>query len=178
MGLMDRLLGRGSAGASRAGSAASAQAAPHSTLGSQQSVRKEVARLSVRESLLHNGIPAHWIRAEPLTTAAPGRDAGVHVRLVVQHWDARLMPHAVALQDFIEKRILALDPEAEQWLMGLSWQFALEDASACPPLPHPGSWTSASSESPAAGAAAAPAAEAVPQPAAAREHPASRQKRA
>lgn len=145
MGLMDRLLGKGGAGA------ASSQA-PQSTLGSPQSVRKEVSRLAVREALLHNGIPAQWIRAEPLTTAAPGRDTGVHVRLAVQHWDGRLLQHAVALQDAIERRILALDPEAPKWLMGLSWQFALEDTSACPPLPHPGSWTAS------AAPAAAPAA--------------------
>lgn len=149
MGLMDRLLGKGGAGATRA---AAAQG-PQSTLGSPQSVRKEVARLAVREALRHNGIPAQWIRSEALTTAAPGRETGVHVRLVVQHWDARLMLHAVALQDAIEKRIATLDPEAGQWLMGLSWQFALDDAAACPALPHPGSWTSDPGEAPAAPAA-------------------------
>ncbi len=153
MGLMDRLLGKGGAGATRAAAAAAAAQGPQSTLGSPQTVRKEVARLAVREALLHSGVPPQWIRAEPLTTAAPGRDAGVHVRLVVQHWDARLMLYALALQDAIEKRILALDPEAEHWLMGLSWQFALDDVSSCPALPHPGSWTSAPTEAPAVSAA-------------------------
>ena len=181
MGLMDRLLGKGGGSAQSGGAAASAQA-PQSTLGSPQSVRKELARIAVRESLLHTGVPAQWIRAEPLTTAAPGRETGVHVRLVVQHWDARLMLHAVALQDFIEKRILALDPEAEQWLIGLSWQFALEDASACPPLPHPGSWTATGSDAPAAPVvSAAPTASAAPaEPAAppVPERPAVHEKRA
>ncbi len=182
MGWIDRMLGKG-ATAARAGTAASTQG-PQSTLGSPQSVRKELARLAVRESLLHNGIPVQWVRADPLTTAAPGREAGVHVRLVVQHWDARLMLHAVALQDLIEKRILALDPQADRWLIGLSWQFALEDASACPPLPHPGSWTAAAGETnvaPAATPAAeAPAAQfqAGPAPAPVHESPADREKRA
>jgi len=152
MGLMDRLLGRSPAGATHVSATAAAQGQP-STLGSQQSVRKELARLALREALLHSGIPPRWIRSEPLTTAAPGREAGVHVRLVLQHWDARLMLHAVALQDAIEKRIQALDPEAEQWMMGLSWQFALDDVSGCPALPHPGSWTAGPSEAPAAPAA-------------------------
>ncbi|WP_332812968.1 hypothetical protein [Ramlibacter sp.] len=169
MGLMDRLLGKGGAGATRA---AAAQG-PQSTLGSPQSVRKEVARLAVREALRHNGIPAQWIRSEALTTAAPGRETGVHVRLVVQHWDARLMLHAVALQDAIEKRIATLDPEAGQWLMGLSWQFALDDAAACPALPHPGSWTSGPGDSPAA-PAVDPQGAGVP----AGEPPVEREKRA
>lgn len=145
MGLMDRLFGNSASkpAAARAGAQPAGAGASTQGLGTQQSVRKELVRVSVRDSLLHNGIPAAWIRAEPLTTAIPGRDPGVHLRLVVLHWDPRLMQHAVALQEHVEKRVAALDPEASQWLMGVSWQFALEDASQCAPLPHPGSWTKA-----------------------------------
>jgi len=145
MGFMDRLLGKPAKPASsRPGPASAQPGAGPSTRGpsSPQVVRKELVRVSVRDTLLHNGIPTAWVRADPLTTSAPGRETGVHVRLVVQHWDARLMQCAVALQEHVEKRILALDPAAENWLMGLSWQFDLEDVSHCPPLPHPGSWTS------------------------------------
>jgi hypothetical protein len=144
MGFMDRLLGKPAKPASSRPGPSSGQAGGPSTRGpsSPQTIRKELVRVSVRDTLLHNGIPAAWVRADPLTTSAPGRETGVHVRLVVQHWDARLMQCAVALQEHVEKRILALDPAAENWLMGLSWQFDLEDVSHCPPLPHPGSWTS------------------------------------
>jgi len=146
MGFLDRLLGgkppAAPAQASRSPHA-DRQSAP-STRGaanSPQSVRKELVRVCTREMLLHNGIPSDWVRAEALTTAQAGRDPGVHVRLVVQHWDSRLMHYAVALQEHLHKRIVALDPQAEQWLNGISWQFALKDTSQCPPLPHPGSWT-------------------------------------
>jgi len=145
MGFLDRLLGKPAKPASsRPGPAGAQMAAGPSTRGpsSPQGIRKELVRVSVRDTLLHNGIPTAWVRADPLTTSAPGRQTGVHVRLVVQHWDVRLMQCAVALQEHVEKRILALDPAAESWLMGLSWQFDLEDVSQCPPLPHPGSWTS------------------------------------
>jgi len=148
MGFMDRLLGRSKPAASQHASSRPPQGdrqQPPSTRGasnSPQSVRKELVRVCTREMLLHNGIPSDWIRAEPLTTAQAGRDTGVHVRLLVQHWDPRLVHHAVALQEHLHKRIVALDPLAEQWLMGISWQFALGDTSQCPPLPHPGSWTS------------------------------------
>lgn len=145
MGLMDRLFGKTAAkpAAPRAASSVQNSVGPSTRGGggTPQTIRKELVRVTVRETLLHNGIPSAWIRADPLTTSAPGRDAGVHVRLVVKHWDARLMHHSVALQEHVEKRILALDPQAEHWLMGLSWQFDLEDVSHCPPLPHPGSWT-------------------------------------
>lgn len=146
MGFMDRLLGRDKPAPAPTAARAAPAGAQHaaSTRGaanSPQSIRKELVRVCTREALLHNGIPADWIKAEPLTTAQAGRESGVHVRLVVQHWDPRLMLHAVALQEVIEKRVLALDPQAEQWLMGMSWQFALRDVSQCPPMPHPGSWT-------------------------------------
>jgi hypothetical protein len=104
-------------------------------------VRKELVRVAGRDTLQHNGIPSEWVRVEPLTMAAPGREPGLHVRIVVLHWDPRLMLHAVALQQNLVKRIALLDPECNKWLMGASWQFDLKDDSDCPPLPHPGSWT-------------------------------------
>ena len=146
MGFMDRLMGRAPAKAS--GSPASRMGpgsnSPQSTQGttSPQSVRKELVRVAARDTLHHNGIPADWIRVEPLTMSAPSREPGVHVRLVVLHWDPRLMLHAVSLQDNMAKRISVLDPLCERWLMGMSWQFALKNHFAFPPLPHPGSWTS------------------------------------
>jgi hypothetical protein len=149
MGFLQRIFGGNSSASpstpSRASPPSVNQGHAASTRGaanSPQSVRKELVRVSARDTLVHNGIPAEWVRAEPLTTAAPGREPGIHVRLVVQHWDPRLMLHAVALQQNLDKRIHAMDPQAEQWLMGISWLFSLKDESACPPLPHPGSWTS------------------------------------
>lgn len=163
MGLMDRLFGRSAAkpGAQRTGPSSQQPGAPSTrSPNSPQTVRKELVRVSVRDTLLHHGIPASWMRADPLTTSAPGRDMGVHVRLVVQHWDSRLMQHSVAIQEHVEKRILSLDPQAERWLMGLSWQFDLKDTSRCPPMPHPGSWTApdadAARAAPSATAARAP----------------------
>ena len=150
MSFLNRIFGRTASKPASAkpagGRAAPTSVSPHqpSTRGganSAQSVRKELIRVVTRDTLMHNGIPAHWIRADGLTTAVPNREPGVHIRLCVLHWDSRLMLHSVALQQNLEKRIHALDPMAEQWLMGISWQFVLKDDADCPPLPHPGSWT-------------------------------------
>lgn len=147
MGFMDRLMGKSTA-KSGAGQQA-ARSGPHShsppstlsAANSPQAVRKELVRVAARDTLHHNGIPADWIRVEPLTMAAPSREPGVHVRLVVLHWDPRLMLHAVSLQENLAKRIVVLDPLCERWLMGVSWQFDLKHDPGFPPLPHPGSWT-------------------------------------
>jgi hypothetical protein len=146
MGFMDRLMGRPAAKASgsppsRMGPGSNSHASTQGPA-SVQTVRKELVRVAAKDTLHHNGIPADWIRVEPLTMSAPSREPGVHVRLVVLHWDPRLMLHAVSLQENLTKRVTVLDPLCERWLMGVSWQFALKHQPAFPPLPHPGSWTS------------------------------------
>jgi hypothetical protein len=45
------------------------------------------------------------------------------------------------LQNSLVMRLLGYDPLAADWLMGISWQFALPDEVSCPPLPQPGFWT-------------------------------------
>jgi hypothetical protein len=116
----------------------SSQSAANST----QAIRKDLLRMVLRETLTRNGIPAAWIGADMLrTTGRGGRDTGIHVRLLMHHWDTRLLVHGVALEQNFYKRVVAMDPLAANWLMGVSWQYALDDPSACPPLPHPGSWT-------------------------------------
>ena len=52
------------------------------------------------------------------------------------------MLHGLAFENSFRKRVLTLDPLADHWLLGISWQFSLADASNCPPMPHPGVWTS------------------------------------
>ncbi|MBE7368545.1 hypothetical protein [Ramlibacter pallidus] len=109
--------------------------------GSVNSIRKDVLRVALRDLMLRNGIPATWLSAEMLRTSTSQKDAGMHMRFLVRHWEPRLMLHAPALeQDFLH-RLNILDPQASKWLVGMSWQFALDDRSICPPLPHANSWT-------------------------------------
>ena len=110
---------------------------------SQHAVRKELLKVVLRETLQRNGIPESWLSADLLrTNSARQREQGIHVRMLVRQWEPRLMLHGVALEQEFQKRLLTLDPLAINWLMGFSWQFALSDSSRCPPMPHPGSWTS------------------------------------
>ena len=110
--------------------------------------RKELLRVVLREMLIANGIPLPWIAADALTATSAGRPAGTHIRLLIKHWDPRLAHHGMGLQQDLEKRLLTLDPMASSWLMGISWQYALPDGVACPPLPHPDTWLDAPDEKP------------------------------
>ena len=109
---------------------------------SQGTPKRELLRVVLRDTLTRHGIPSAWITAEVLATTSRGGERGVHWRLVIKHWDPRLLVSEIALQHALIKRITTFDPLASNWLTGISWQFALEDESQCPPLPHPGSWTS------------------------------------
>lgn len=157
MGIFARILGKGdqskSAGSSRGSNsrpanstqfAASQAANSRDPATSVHAVRKEVLKLVMRETLTRNGIPESWMSADLLRTNSPKREQGIHVRLLLRHWEPRLLHHGVALEQEFYRRLLALDPLAPNWLMGFSWQFAMQDLSACPPLPHPGSWTAPS----------------------------------
>jgi hypothetical protein len=171
MGFFDRLMGKGdSAGKS---SSRPKSVSPHSTqfahshtgpqsttsAQSQHSLRKDLLKVVLRETLMRNGIPANWISADLLRATSPKREPGVHVRFLLRQWDPRLMLYGVAFEQNFYKRLVAMDPQAASWLMGISWQFAMEDLSQCPPLPHPGSWTSQEEAAlSAAGVAAAAAA--------------------
>jgi len=115
---------------------------PSRSTGSDSTTRRELLRVVLRNTLNRHGIPTTWIGAEMLLATSRNREPGIHWRLMIRHWDPRLLTHAVALQNALIVRVLAFDPLAAQWLMGISWQFSLPDESLCPPMPHPGTWTS------------------------------------
>jgi hypothetical protein len=142
MGFLARLFG---GSPSRAGDSRShSQLATGGSKGgvaTQNATRRELLRIALGETLQRHGIPASWITAEVLSAISRAGATGIHWRLLVRHWDPQLMIHTVALQNRLMGRVQMLDPHAESWLMGISWQFALRDESACPDLPHPGSWT-------------------------------------
>lgn len=120
--------------------------------------------MALRETLLRHGLPTEWITADILSASSRNREPGLHLRLAIRHWDARLPPLCVSLQNSLVARLLGFDPMAAQWLHGISWQFALADESGCPAMPHPGLWTApARAELPARSSALAanPAAGAV-----------------
>jgi len=117
---------------------------------SQSATRKELLRVVLRDTLHRHGIPPDWIGAETLTVTSRTGERAVHWRLLVKHWDPRLLEHGVALQQALIKRVLTFDPVASNWLSGISWQFTLDDESVCPQMPHPGSWTAQPQATPTA----------------------------
>jgi hypothetical protein len=98
-------------------------------------------RVVLRDTVNRHGIPGAWLDGEVLVSTSRTGERGIHWRLVVKHWDPRLLVHAPAIQQALIKRLTTFEPLASNWLTGISWQFAAPDGSPVPVMPHPGSWT-------------------------------------
>jgi len=174
-GTPGRSAGNGTPGAASAAASqfAPSQFAPSTQAGTAHAQRKNLLRMVLRDTLAQNGIPSHWLDADLLRSTAQGREQGIHVRLLIRHWDPRLLEYGVAFEQNFHQRLTTMDPLAADWLMGISWQFAMDDTSACPPLPNPGSWTRQQpGAAPAARNDAARTAESAPAGRPARREPA------
>jgi hypothetical protein len=141
MSLIDRIFG----GAPRPGPELSRFQSPASQMPatSQSATRRELLRVVLRDTLVKHGIPSSWVQPEMLVSTGGGREPGMHMRLLVKHWDPRLLEHGVAFEKSFNRRVELFDPMAPNWLTGVSWQFALIDPSPCPEMPDPATWTAA-----------------------------------
>jgi hypothetical protein len=108
---------------------------------SQSRTRRELLRVVLRDTANRHGIPGAWLDGEVLVSTSRTGERGIHWRLVVKHWDPRLLVHALAFQQALIKRLTTFDPLASGWLTGISWQFAAPQDAPAPAMPHPGSWT-------------------------------------
>src|SRR4029079_10467976 len=88
----------------------SASPQPKSSTPSPISARRELLGLVLRHTLTRQGIPAAWLSPELLLSTSRSREPGIHLRLLIRHWDPRLLVHAVALQNALIVRLLASDP--------------------------------------------------------------------
>ena len=65
----------------------------------------------------------------------------LHLRLIVKHWDERLLKYAVALRRLLTE-ITQFEPGVQDWLMSITWQYDVGDQCPYPDMPDPASWTS------------------------------------
>ncbi|WP_421954765.1 hypothetical protein [Polaromonas sp.] len=104
--------------------------------GSENATRRQLVQVLMRDVLRKSGIPPQWIDCQMLLVSSRTRGQGMYVRLVIKHWDKRLMNYAFAFQQALLADIRHFEPRAEEWLHGISWQFEVEDS--CPYTVLPG----------------------------------------
>ena len=110
---------------------------------SQSVKRRELVRMLTRDMQRVTGIPDGWIDSQVLLELGQSGQTLVHLRLIVRHWDERLLKYAVAFQRRLREEVERYEPEARQWLLSITWQY--EVGTQCPYLamPEAASWTAA-----------------------------------
>lgn len=108
----------------------------------QLPTRRELLRVRTRNTMRLCGIPEGWIEPQVLLEPEGGRTF-LHLRLVVRHWDERLLRYAVAFQTRLMTEIERIDPQARQWLLSIVWCFPLDMDCPYPELPQPSAWIDA-----------------------------------
>lgn len=108
--------------------------------GSETATRGQLVQVLLRDLLRKNGMPVGLVHCQTQVINSRTRGQGLYVRLVVKHWDERLMKYAFAFQKALLTEIVQFEPQAVSWLHGIAWQ--LEVASSCPltELPGPEFW--------------------------------------
>ena len=102
--------------------------------------RRELMRVMARDTQRAAGIPEGWIETQVMLELSRGQSF-IHLRLVVRHWDERLVHAQVALQRRIVQAVERFEPQARSWIGSISWLYP--DDSDCPhvELPDPSVWS-------------------------------------
>lgn len=109
--------------------------------GSENATRRQLIPVLLRDVLRRSGIPPAWIECQMLLVSSRTRGHGMYVRLVLKHWDHRMLNYTVAFQNALLAEIERFEPKAGEWLHGISWQ--LEVGNSCPyiELPEKSYWS-------------------------------------
>ena len=101
--------------------------------------RRELVRVMARDTQRAAGVPDGWLEIQVMLELSRGQTF-VHLRLVVRHWDERLVKHQVAFQRRILQEVERFEPDARQWIGSITWLYP--DDSDCPhlALPDPAVW--------------------------------------
>ena len=118
--------------------------------GSDNALRRQLVHVLLRDVLRRHGIPATLIECQMLVVSSRSRGPGMYIRLVLKQWDERLVRYAFAFQKALMADIQRFEPQAAEWLHGVSWQF--EFGGSCPyaELPDKSFWLSPANAAPPA----------------------------
>jgi hypothetical protein len=135
---------------------------------SDNGTRRQMVQMLLRDNLRRQGIPANWVECRMLVVASRSRGEGMFVRLVIRHWDERLLTYSYAFQQQLRSSIAEFESRPTDWLHGISWEFDLENSCPHPDMPERDFW-----KTPPAVAHKSAQPEPEPQPEAAKQKPAA-----
>ena len=123
--------------------------------GSDHALRRQLVHVLLRDVLRRHGIPAPLVECQLLVVSSRSRGPGMYVRLVLKQWDERLVRYAFAFQKALKADILRFEPQANEWLNGVSWQFEFGESCPYAELPDKSFWQTPAPQAASTGAATA-----------------------
>ena len=102
--------------------------------------RRELVRVMARDTQRRAGIPDGWLEFQVMLEVTRNQTF-VHLRIVVRHWDERLVRAQVAFQTRWLQNVERFEPQARTWIGSVSWLYP--DDNDCPEkeLPDPTTWS-------------------------------------
>lgn len=132
---------------------------------SDNGTRRQLVQVVLRDCLRRLGIPPGWVECQMMVVNSRTRGQGLYVRLVMRHWDLRLLTYANAFQKELLAAITQFEPGASTWLHGISWELDVGDTCPYLDMPDPALWLPPSAPAEAPARASAPAVAATISPA-------------
>lgn len=115
---------------------------------SEVGMRGQLIHVLLRDAMRRHGLPPHWIECQILQVSSRRRGPGMSVRLIIRHWDDRLMQYLMAFQKAFQTDVERFEPNANQWLHGVSWQIQPLNACSHIEMPDKSFWLSTPSPAP------------------------------
>lgn len=109
--------------------------------GSPNALRRKLLQVLLNDATRRHGIPAGWLDCQMLLVSSRSRGEGMYLRIILKHWDIRMLTYAVAFEKSLMHDVLRFEPHAKDWLYGISWQFETSKSCPYPEMPDPALWS-------------------------------------
>lgn len=152
MGLFKNIFRGDRAGASGPESSQFEESAPAGAV-SGNAPRRELVRVVLRETMRRHGVPADWIDSRILSVVSSRGRAGMHLHFVVRQGHELLLAYVPAFENSFMTELEKFEPQTDDWLLSLAWQFEGIRGKACAAMPESGPWMQAAATAPASAAA-------------------------
>src|SRR5688572_29535639 len=143
MGLMKKIFGGATTGTASVPAAASQFHDSQTTVDHakvRNAPRRELVQVVLRDTMRKHGVPSDWIDCRILSVVTRQHKAGMHVQFLVRKGDQQLLNYVHAFQESFWEEIYKFEPQAEEWLFSVAWQFYGKAVQGFAPMPGAGSW--------------------------------------
>lgn len=143
MGLINRILGTRDKGSRESGFPDSTPPNAVDDTPNRNARRRDLVRISLRETMRQHGIPSDWMDCRTLSVLTRKHRHGMHVQFLVRKADEQLLPYVHAFQESFWREVQRTDPRAKDWLFSVGWEFYGQGVKGFAPMPDPRSWRDA-----------------------------------